>query len=141
MTKLLADSRRSDDDAGHSLEEVQFAGAVEIDLRIDRRMVRIHWILMHVQPPPQLRWNGAPAGLPLRPSALTGNKEQVDDLTDEKQAAGEDPDDAGDPSAGVEAVDAAEADEAQAPEQIGNAGRGVDSGRHGVSHGLATRCA
>lgn len=47
-----------------------------------------------------------------------GDEEQVDDLADEQQSAGEEPDEPGDPLAVVEAVDAAEADEAAAPEQV-----------------------
>ncbi|QDU33729.1 hypothetical protein KS4_17850 [Poriferisphaera corsica] len=43
--------------------------------------------------------------LPFGVATLPGDEDEVDDLSDEKEAAGEKPEDAGDPSAGVEAMD------------------------------------
>ena len=48
-------------------------------------------------------------------STLAGDQEEIDDLAHQQQASGEKPDESGDPTAGVEAVDPAETQQAQDP--------------------------
>ena len=63
--------------------------------------------------------------VPLGVAALIGDEEEVDDLAYEEEASGEEPDDACDPAAGVEAVNAKEAEEAEEPKNVAYDGVGV----------------
>ena len=59
---------------------------------------------------------------PIRVIDHAGHEEQIDDLADQQQSAGEQPDHPGDDPSVLEAVNPAEADEAAQPEQVRGAG-------------------